>query len=289
MNRLNEINAKLSYLEEKSKKYNMLTNLTDEQIKLLKEIITSFKNKRGFDKKNIKISEKNKILKNKLVEKNIDFENITSKKTLEDISNLIKKEIKKLLEIEKKLNNLINYKNILNYDFIKKSILKDNILTSDEEYETITTLHNKEQITKLIDYKNKINIINRKTLEKHIKKELKKIITEIDNEINSICYNIKIDYKNKTYKEKYYEIMEKIKETINNYKEVQEDINLISNSYNDLESILSRQMKKSGCELSLNYDEIKELANLDISKLIKEIILYNEAKKHFTDKSKKLF
>lgn len=284
------INLKFQYLENQSNKYKTLTILSEEQINILKEMISNFKLMKMYEYiGTINIPENISGIENKFKDNKINYKNIISIKTTKLMSNIINKELKKLYEVEKQLNNIIEPINILDYEIIKNYIQKDNIVKKEEYLKIITTSNNENKIKKILDYKNKINIINKHTLEKYILYEEKNIIIEIENEINSICYKLNIDYKNKTYKEKYYEILDKIKELTNSYKEILKEIKNIDNNLTNIETGLTKGMKKYNINIKLTFEQIKELSELDINKLINEIKVYETSKKQLTNESKIIF
>lgn len=284
----NEFELKLAYLEEQSNKYSCLTILTKEQIHKLKEKLKDYQKFNSFDYKGSLLIPEN-ISEIELILKinNIDYKNIIETDITSKINELIQKEIKKLLFLKEKLGNIIDSKYILDYEIIKNNIFRGKI---EHEYlNKITTNNNREIVNKLKKLYNKINIFSKNTLENNIIYEVKKIIFDIENEINSICYNLNIDYKNKTYKEKYFQIIEKIQNKLISYDKINEEIQKIYLSLTGIENNLSKEMKNIGVDLNLSFKNIMELSKLDIDKLMKEIIVYNNSKKQITNESKIIF
>lgn len=285
----NEFQTKISYLEKQTSKFGCLISLTTEQINKLKEQINNYKAINAYNYKDVlEIPDNIKKLKHILKLNNIDYKNISSSNNSKKINTLLNIELKTLILLEKELIDIINPKHLLEYETIKNNILKNEIINK-EKLKSITTKNNKESINKIIDYKSKINIINKNTLERHIKHKQKNIILDIDNKINSICYKLDIETNNKTYKEKYFEILDKIKEQTKSYKELLEDNNTIYINLSNVENNLTREMKKNGAEVNLTFSEIKELSETDIDGLIEKITLYKKSKKQLTDESKAIF
>ena len=203
----------------KLKKLEYLLDFDETKINELKELVNQYK-----QVDNIKfvlnipsgVNEFVDVLK----KNNIDYTHITSADEIIDIDNLINVELMQLYKIKEKLFNIINNNSIYDLNNIKHKLDNNEYLSLSNIFKLKNSKNEKriESILQIIDLSQKNNgELKNKVISKELMVLEKQLFFDIEMEINYICESLGLDYNNKTIIDKYFSIVEYIRNKEDNY------------------------------------------------------------------------
>ena len=148
------------------------------------------------------------------------------------------------------------------------------MILNEEELELLSSCCNKDIVIELKEMIKNYNsgfILNKKLLKNDIIYLQKKLLMDLENKIDSICFKLNIDYKDKFIAQKYLDIKNVLNQKRIILKEVINEVNKMGLNFKNVEKGFSLYMEKFGIKINLSYDEIEELSKYDIDELLEDI------------------